>query len=943
LFRRAQVRQILAYQRGRALDDYLVNLRAVLSDEHVRFHLKKLVLQWLRQLDDPSDAEWEIVASLWSDARIGKHVRTVPHDSVGWFDLLDSLGVWQRWLDSSDAADIDHAIWLLRMPTVLQARSSRVAALLAPYRTTGGKWRERLQNVVGFGDCYHSREMFDLLLSLLGEGSLDASFRWSSLHDMPKQKPEWAAELIAHHLDHLQEISLRLDLDNPFAEGTNVGHLAADFLSATAEKSPETFVYYLLPRVAYLVCRTEQHEHGKVHDRIWNFKVFGRHEYDTKDALLGSLQRAMVALAKQSPAILDRLVDGIDALPHETVAFLLESAWAANGGYYADRAAKFLLADSRRLEVGYSMWASGSGQEAVSCALLTAITPHCSDGLYSRLEESIVHRNTTWERELPKSIGITEFHLLNSLAAERLTGSARLRLDELRRKFPSVKTEPPQPLHVVSVESPIPPSAFERMTDEQWLAAMAEYAGEKSGSPREFMKGNVHQLAGELEVEAKKNKERFSALALKMGDDVHRRYFSAILSGIVTEDDVTRGNHAQHSIPEQRQVAIAPPLGTAKIIEVMNRVHQLPHKPCGKAICRAVSQIAGRKLPDEVLEIVSYYATQDPDPASELWREAAVGGTPYYGGSPAGHGINTVRGAAASALGQLLFGDGVRFEKLERAIVSLVNDQSFAVRACAAEALLPVLNVNRDRAISLFLDLCRDAEPILGSHTIDTFLHYATFRHYAHVRELLRKMLISEDSAARQIAARQISVASFHDSDAADDLDLIAPAGADARAAATQVFAANLTVSKASDVCRRFLRAAFADESKAVREAATTCFRQISATQLSEETELIEAFITSPAFADGVNDLLFALEDSTAQLPEVICRLPERVIELYHLSGSKQPIDANWWTHMMPPLVLRLYEQCKDAKTQARCLNLIDGMIDLDFGSIQTELVKVER
>jgi len=50
-----------------------------------------------------------------------------------------------------------------------------------------------------------------------------------------------------------------------------------------------------------------------------------------------------------------------DTLPHETIVFLLESAWAANGSHYADRAAQYLAGKSDRVEIGYSMWAAGSG------------------------------------------------------------------------------------------------------------------------------------------------------------------------------------------------------------------------------------------------------------------------------------------------------------------------------------------------------------------------------------------------------------------------------------------------------------------------------------------------------------------------------------------------------------------------------------------------------
>jgi hypothetical protein len=944
LFRRGQVRQILAYQRGRAVDDYLRDLRSVLTDPRVRFHLKKLVLQWLRQLDDPSEEEWEIVSSLWNDTTIGKHVRVVPHDSVGWFDLLDRLGIWQQWLSSTQSSNVDDAVWLLRMTTVMRERSARVAALVAPYRPSGGEWPRRLQNLVGFGDCYHSREMFDLLLRLLDDGTLDATFHWNSLHDMPKRKPEWAAELIAHHLDYLQKTALQAGVEDPFSSETNFGHLAVDFISATADKCPEKFVYYLLPRVTYLVHRTEQHQHGKVYDGIWNFKVLGRHEYGMKDALLGSLVRSMTYLAREVPPILDALTEGLDTLPHETIAFLLENAWTANGSYYADRAVQYLLSDARRLEIGYSMWASGSGQQAVSCALIAAISPHCSDAVYAQLEQAILNRATPWEREHPKSIGITEFHLLSSLISSRLSKPARLRLEELRRKFPKVKIEAPQPLHAVTTVSPIPDDAIDKMTDEQWLSAMAEYAGGKASSIERLFKGDVHELSIKLEIKAKESKERFANLALTMGDDIHPRYFSTILAAIVAEAEVAEGPQPELVTGEQGVTTrVGPPLGTAKILAVIKRLHALPNKPCGAAICRAVAQIAERSLPDEILEIVSFYAIQDPDPQHDSRETSTDGGVADFGGSWLFHGLNTVRGSAASAIGQLLFGDASRLPKLEVAIESLVRDPSLAVRSSAVEMLLPILNVDRDRAISLFLELSQNAGAILGTHTVDTFLHYATFRHYGKVREVLRTMLTLDDTAARQSAAGQICIASLHDKEAADDVKLIDAAGEHARAAAAAVYAANLSQPQFSEVCRGHLLVAFNDESKKVREAAVGCFRRISSVQLAREIELVDAFINSAAFVEGVTELLFALEASTVQLPDVICRLPERVIELHRLQGSPGPIDVNWWTSMMPPLVLRLYEQTKDPKIQTRCLNLVDSMIDLEFGSIQTELVKVER
>jgi hypothetical protein len=165
----------------------------------------------------------------------------------------------------------------------------------------------------------------------------------------------------------------------------------------------------------------------------------------------------------------------------------------------------------------------------------------------------------------------------------------------------------------------------------------------------------------------------------------------------------------------------------------------------------------------------------------------------------------------------------------------------------------------------------------------------------------------------------------------------------EARAAAAEVYAANLGQAMVSDLCREGLKAYFQDSSNKVRAAASGCFRQISGVQLSTETDLLGNFIESPAFPDGVEQLLFALDESVVQLPDIVCRIPERVIELHQASGAQGAIDANTWTYMMPPHVLRLYEQTRDPQTKARCLNIIDQMIEQDFGSIQTELIKVER
>lgn len=61
LFRRAQVRQVLAFLRGYDRVRYFDELRDVLNAREVRPHIKKLIFDWLRSLPDPTQTEAEIL------------------------------------------------------------------------------------------------------------------------------------------------------------------------------------------------------------------------------------------------------------------------------------------------------------------------------------------------------------------------------------------------------------------------------------------------------------------------------------------------------------------------------------------------------------------------------------------------------------------------------------------------------------------------------------------------------------------------------------------------------------------------------------------------------------------------------------------------------------------------------------------------------------------
>ena len=115
--------------------------------------------------------------------------------------------------------------------------------------------------------------------------------------------------------------------------------------------------------------------------------------------------------------------------------------------------------------------------------------------------------------------------------------------------------------------------------------------------------------------------------------------------------------------------------------------------------------LADRSIPDNLLDIISYYAVNDPDPKSDIWKKDEGG---FYGG-PYEHGINCVRGQAAEAIAALLCDDSSRIERLRSAISALSVDPVISVRTCAIKVFLQLLNFSRDEAVALFKSLVRRA------------------------------------------------------------------------------------------------------------------------------------------------------------------------------------------------------------------------------------------
>ncbi|NET48647.1 MAG: hypothetical protein F6K09_07955, partial [Merismopedia sp. SIO2A8] len=145
------------------------------------------------------------------------------------------------------------------------------------------------------------------------------------------------------------------------------------------------------------------------------------------------------------------------------------------------------------------------------------------------------------------------------------------------------------------------------------------------------------------------------------------------------------------------------------------------------------------------------------------------------------------------------------------------------------------------------------------------------------------------------------------------------------------------------EFCENALIQLFNDSSKEVRSQAAKCFWRFEEEQLGEYVSLVEAFIESPAFATYNHNLIHALEETTAKLPDATYRVCDRFLEVVGLNAAdirtRAPIDAN----SISKLLVRVYSENKDSKFKSSCLDLIDHIAQMEAFGLTEALTQYER
>ena len=930
LFRRAQVRQILLYLRDTDFYRYIADLENVLSSPDVRFHIKQMILALLADLSQPREEEWDVL-SRFAGRDFSNPLARLAWETVRrppWFQLVDSLGLMQQWLDDPDEDFVDRAVSILNV--IQREMPNRVADILEPCVGKSEHWNNRLRHLALWGDWSQGRRYLELMLQLIDVGILDDvdgalaanSDFWLLLTELQSNRPAWGCKVVRHYFDRRRQLSLKAEQPNPFdyPNGTIANSQFGErTLKELACNAPEAFVREVLPFMQAVIEDCASQERGGLRtDSIWSTRIF-QSGYSIRAVLLNAMETALSKTAMQQTDVYRSVIEPIRESPFETIQYLLIRSLAANGPLFADEGVEHLYKSPERLNIGYS-----SDTHWASKQLIESISPYCSDEKLKQLETLLLGYYSDWERSNPSRnrFGYAQFTLLSGIIETRRSEEVHKRLEEWRRKFEQQEPASPKPVKAQFAQPPIPEDATEQMNDEQWLSAIHHH----DTDTHEFTQdghyvGGALELSRTLEERVKDEPRRFAELVLRFPDHANPLYFEAVLRGITDTD-----------------------LDFETILKVTERCHRIEGRPLGRFICDPIASSAQGDLPPDALALVAWYATEDPDPEEDYWRtQVSPETTDRLDEEILINGIRTNRGRAAQAMAKLIEKDHTRITYFQPALEKMVQDPSIAVRSCVAETLFTILRHDRDLAVTLFRQLCNTEDALLQTPFIERFLLFALQTHFQELSQILGRMVASQLPDVATAGARQACLAALDLPEAADLAEVCLSGSEAQRTGAAEVMAANVKTAAFRSFCEDALIKLFNDCNNDVRSEAAQCFSRFKGTQLEEYEQLIAQFVSSDAFQQNYVHLIMALEETTAKLPEVTLTACERFIDFAGPASSDIGTGTAFSADSVTKLTLRIYQQSTDDTIRARCLNLIDKLMEHSAYGIDEALENFER
>ncbi len=943
LFRREQLRQALALLGDESQESFLDAVKEVLSSNGIRFHLKHLVLELVGQVEDITGELADYCLSLLQDDYWGQHVfETVYYGHVSFVRLLLDRGVIARWLISSNEEDCARALMLLR--STADKMPDLVTEQLAPFLAQGEKWHKKILTAICWRVEDDSEAMFELRLQLARMGIFSNFIDWSRFcHKHPLR----TLKLIEVALSIWQ-----INEDETASSAKKIGRWHQGDLKAlyqVVERFPEEAWECFIKYIARLTSPTLSELEENL--REWRSdEDMEAHGYTgLGEGVVLLIIRAGQKMAEEKPGVLVKLTSLLESISSPIIQEILMEIYVYLPGGYADVGIGWLLSAPTRFAIktreDEPKWSSAA-------RLVKALSPHCSDALFKKLESSILEYHDPFERkkaEYCKKLrkkggsryfwGDMQFFLLPSLAPKRIQRSTNDLISMLRRRYErhSQRDFLDSWSTFGSVTSKLDKN-LSRISNRSWLEivnnnkiqedAFEQFSHGEGGG---LSLSSIRQFSHSLWKIAARFPETFGQLALNFSENTHPLYIRSILDAMaLTKPD--------SDVPESERASWNPAL-IETVLSVCEKFRPNNNSEVLSSFCRLVSRRAGEDWPDSVVQKLLYILSYCNEPEPEKLN--GNHDTPTEDDDVkcfSNKSLNSLRTDALGAIGKLLWHHQDWLDKVKPGIDSVVVDSNTDVRMAAVEMLLPVIKIDRQHAVSWFCQLSQEDDRVPASPYAMEFFNYTIREYSSQLKPIIFRMLNSpRPDVARQGAELATGYSLFHDL-FWEEVELCRIGSLPQRKGGAKAATYLIREGKCAAKCRELLEVFFNDPEEEVRKETRSMFFD-GFFDVEANISLAVLFVKSKAFVDYQYDILFELKGIKKSLLPYsgiileICRVVSSTLPAETRNDQSQTGNL---VRDISPLILRLYEQAHGKKNDVAnsCLDAWDTFFEKRVGGV---------
>jgi len=932
LFRRAQVRQVLQYLHEGETDRFCEELTGLIDHKQIRTHLKDLALAVAASSATISPQEWEMWTRL-----IASHVEATrtnqPDDliaTLAWkhfysasplFEQTLQTGLVQQWLESDTDAIVDMGLSYLRAHE--ERFSSETAALLAPFVGRSEVWNKRLVWFMQLVNLNASREMFDLFLRLLADGTLDEargpiaanSTFWNLAYDLAEKNPARCCEIVGTWLGRQLDLAKASDTGEHLIS-FRYDAFAEEPISKAAKQTPSEFIEHVFPIILSIAswARLADDELPRK-DRVWLYLTARDEGGSPQDIALHHLRGALKTVAEKNPEELAVHVETLRASDLYVANVLLLAIYSGNGRHYANAAAETLVEQPWRFESGLSGNSQWYAQQAIG-----AIYEHSDEEHQAQLESTMLGYVAHWEKKSYgyKYHGSTRFNLLAAIPSHLRSAQGARIYQELERKFgkPAGETEGPR---AGWVGSPIPDEGLSKMDDGAILSAIEHFSNNTRPRDHHFLRGGSVELARAIASLAEKEPSRFEQITLQIPSEADPIFLGELLRVFVkaTLDDSIKLKICSKAFADHRD-------------------------RCGRELADLLGAIQD-PLPQEAAQQLEWLAIQSSEPVFGQKDEAESDEQDDLLKDSFNRGLNSTRGRAVLAIGHLIRHDSAYIARFGSTLEQLTEDKSAAVQACSTYVWRVIAGGDYVYAYKMF-QKCRTIISSLPTTQYGFDLIRVGLRdHFSLLRPLIEELFESVHSECVVAASQLACLAALNHPEAYELADRAVNGNEKQRLVAAHVAAANLGSDEFRPWCEKQLYFLFNDPDSKVRSAAGMCFRKLEDQPLEKFGELIEAYCRSAAYESNSHSLLHTLEESVEKLPGIVCMACEHFLQRFGREASDIRTHRALEGYRMPKLAFRIYHQHQRDEWASRALDVIDRLCEESVGETFAQLQEFDR